>query len=138
MDKEAIIKSLFSNFVLKEKRERSFLKLTSPKRRGAFIDKFNHNWDVMLNMDYLEKLSKKNDYPDKIQKSLQWKDNDICYVISHYSEADDKIIASKEAFSQIYGRGLASIIINLTATKLYLETEQIQGPPSRFIGRRNK
>lgn len=138
IDKEIIIKDFVANFVLKERRERSYLALSTPKRRASFIDRFNHKWDTVVNMNYLEKINKDFDSPSKIQQMLGFIDNDLGYVISSYDEFDNHIVPFKDVFSNIYSRGFATIIINTTATIFYLETEQVQGPANRFIGKITK
>jgi hypothetical protein len=138
VDKSIIIKGFITNFIPKERRERSYLELTTPKRRATFIGRFNHEWDRVIDMAYLEKINKHIDYPSKIQQMLGFKDSDLCYVISHYDDFDDQILPFKDVFSHIYSKGLATLIINISATKFYLETEQVQGPPDRFIGKRIK
>jgi|GEM_PF-871691 len=137
-DKDTIIRNFIANFVIKEKRERSLLELMTPKRRDAFIGRFNHNWDTVVNMEYVDKVAKQLDYPEKVAELVELKGSDLCYVISHYEEVDDQILRVEDVLGVIYGRGFASIITNLTATRFYLETEQVQGPPERFIGKRTK
>jgi len=41
----------------------------------------------------------------------------------------------KDAFDKCYGRGLATLIINSSGDKLYLETELEYGNQNRFIGK---
>jgi len=70
------------------------------------------------------------------KKELKISDNELCYVISNHDDIDGKVMAFNEAFSEVYGRGFGSIIINSTGDKLYLETELVQGKQNRFIGKR--
>jgi hypothetical protein len=124
-EKETIIKAFISNFVVREKRERSSLELTTPEQRGAFINRFNHSWETVINRNYLNKVEKSLDYPATIGELPGFGDNQLCYVISHYEETDDRIVGFGDVFEVIYGRGLASIVMNLSDTIFYLETEQI-------------
>ncbi|MDJ1473342.1 hypothetical protein QNI19_35645 [Cytophagaceae bacterium DM2B3-1] len=133
---ETIIRQFIANFVIKERRERSLLELSTPKRRASFIRRFNHTWENVVQMKYLHKIEKEFTYPEDIQELLGFKEKDLCYVISHYEDVDNQILTFAEAFDAIYGRGFASIIMNLSATTIYLQTEQVQGPPNRFIGMR--
>jgi hypothetical protein len=134
-DNESIIKIFVSNFVLKDKRERSYFELINFTKRNKFTDRLNHNWDSVLNMKFLTKISKDLDSAEAIQKLLNFKDEDMCYVISNYDEFDDQLIPFNEIFHKIYRRGLASILINTSANILFLDTEQVQGSANRFIGK---
>jgi hypothetical protein len=137
-DNEIIIKLFVTNFILKDKRERSNFELTNPKKRNKFTDRLNHQWDTILDIRRLIAIGKKEDRADFIQKLLGFKDDEICYVISNYSTFDDKFMPFNEIFPQIYGAGLGSIILNTTGDKLFLETEHVIGPASRFVGRVQK
>jgi hypothetical protein len=134
-NKEIIIQAFVTNFVLKDKRERSYLELTNPKKRNKFTDRLNHQWHTVLNTQYLTRVDKSLDDAASIKKLLTLKDGDVCYVISNYSGFDDRLIEFTNVFSQIYARGLATILINTSADILFLDTEQVQGAAHRFIGR---
>lgn len=75
-----------------------------------------------------------NDY-DFTKSNLKIKDTDVCYIISNYEDIDDTWMNFKEAFDKSWGRGMPTLIIAVAADKIYLETEQIQGAPARFIGK---
>lgn len=134
-DKEIILKKFIDHFILKDKRERSFFELTHPKKRNKFTDRLNHNWDAVLNMKHLTKIEKQFDDAASIQRLLKFEDTELCYVISNYSGFDDRIMPFGEVFPEIYSYGFATILINLPADTLFLDTEQEQGPADRFIGR---
>ena len=134
IDKKIIIKTFLTNFIIKDKRERCYLELTNPKKRTNFTDRLNHKWDTVLNMKYLVQVDKQFDYADRIQQLLKFKDEHLCYVISNYTEFDDKLIPFKDVFGQVYSRGFATILLNTSADKLFLDTEQEQGNSFRFIG----
>ncbi|HLP54787.1 MAG TPA: hypothetical protein VK151_07150 [Fluviicola sp.] len=135
-DKEQLIKAFVDNFVLKDKRERCYAELTNPKKRGKFTDKLNHKWDTILDMRCLVKIDKTNDSPGNIQKILKLRDNDLCYIISNYDDVDDQLIPFKNAFDRIYSRGLGTLLMNASADTLFLDTEQVQGPATRFTGKK--
>ncbi len=135
LDKETVIRTFIKNFILKEKAERSFLELTNPKKRCKFTNRLNHNWDSVLNMKLFFQIDKPQDNVEDIQKLLGFKDQDICYVISNYNEVDGEFLPFKEVFDTIYSRGFATIVVNLTADTLFLDTEQQRGPADRFVGR---
>jgi hypothetical protein len=95
MEKDKIIWEFIKNFVLKDRRERSQLELTSPKRRGDFADKLNHTWDKIIDMKKLKHLPKvPNDY-QFVKSELKLNDTDLCYVISNYRDIDDELIQFK-------------------------------------------
>lgn len=133
-DKEKIISAFIHNFIVKDAKERSSIELSNPKKRGKFTNRLNHNWDSILKMQLLTKIDKAADNQDAIQTKLNLKDDDLVYVISNYGEVDDRIIAFKDVFPFIYSRGLGTILINTKGDKIYLETEQENGPADRFIG----
>ncbi len=135
-DKETIIDTFIKNFIQKDKVDRCFLELTNSKKRNKFVDRLNHKWGTVLNMKYLAQIDKSKDNAIEIQKLLNLKDNDICYVISNYSDFDDKLLPFKEVFNNIYSKGFATILINKTADTLFLDTEQERGSADRFIGKR--
>ncbi len=133
-DKEKIISAFIHNFVVKDAKERSSIELSNPKKRGKFTNRLNHHCDSILKMQLLTKIDKSADNQDAIQKNLKIKDDELVYVISNYGEVDDQIIAFKDVFPFIYSRGLGTILINTKGDKIYLETEQENGPSDRFIG----
>ena len=137
-DNEVIIKSFITNFILKDKRERCNLELSDPRKRTKFTDRLNHKWDTTLDMPRLIAIDKKADQADVIQKLLGFRDDETCYVISNYSALDNKVMRFDEVFPQIYGAGFGTIVLNATGDKMFLETEHVRGPASRFIGRIQK
>ncbi len=136
-DREKIIKNFIKNFVQKDRVERSLFELSNSNKRFNFSGRLNHGWERVFNMKYLERIKKENDYPDRIKELLNFKDDELCYVISNYGEYDDKLLPFNEVFKEIYARGFGTLIINTSANTFFLDTEQIQGPALRFIGRRS-
>ena len=134
-EKNKILKDFAKNFIQKERQERCYAQLTSSQKRGKFSDRLNHNWDSILNMKHLTLLENDFDYPEKIQKELGFKDNELCYVISNYQDYDDKLLSFKEIFAEIYSRGFATILMNISANTLFLETERLGKYGARFIGK---
>ncbi|MBC8112111.1 MAG: hypothetical protein H7Y04_13730 [Verrucomicrobia bacterium] len=70
-----------------------------------------------------------------VVENLKINDTDLSYIISNYKNIDDEVMPFKDAFEKSWGRGFATLIILAGAEKIYLETEQVQGPPERFIGK---
>lgn len=136
MEKELIVDRFIKKFILKDRRERTDFELKDIKKRDLFIARLNHTYDKVLDMKYFQRLDPKIENPDLVQKEIKLGDADLCYVISHYGEVDDKIIDFKTAFDNIYGKGFGSLIINLTVDRVYLETELKFGPQRRYIGKK--
>lgn len=136
MDSNKTLDLFIKNFISKDRRERSEFELKGLKKRGKFINRLNHSWDEILDMRFISKIPSVIDEYEYVKKELKIKDADLCYVISNYDDVDGQVFEFTKAFKKIYGRGLGSIITNVTGDKMYLETEQEQGPPPRFIGKR--
>ncbi|KOY85402.1 hypothetical protein AD998_03865 [bacterium 336/3] len=79
-------------------------------------------------------VPREQDDEKSIQKLLGFKNTEICYIISNYNDYDDGFFEFQEIFSELYWRGFASVILNISATKFFLKTEQVQGAPPKFIG----
>jgi hypothetical protein len=134
IDRATILQTFVRNFVLKERAERCYGELMHAKKRVKFTNRLNHRWDTVLDMRQLVPISPADDNPEGIQRLLNFKDQDHCYVISNYGAFDDKVYAYQEIFGQIYAYGLGTILLNLTANRFFLDTEQGRGPAARFIG----
>jgi hypothetical protein len=134
-DRRAIVQTFVKNFVLKEKAERCFAQLMDVKKRRKFTDRLNHRWDSIFRMDRFVQIPSSDDDGNSIQRLLNFRDQDLCYVISNYSLYDNKVLPFQEIFDQIYAQGLGTILLNLAGDTLFLDTEQERGPTARFIGR---
>jgi hypothetical protein len=135
IERTTILQAFVRNFVQKERAERCYGQLTDDKKRRKFTDLLNHRWDSILRMDRLFQIRSSEDDSKSIQRLLNFGDQDPCYIISNYSLYDDKIFSFQEIFDQIYARGFATILINLSGDTFFLDTEQERGPAARFIGR---
>ena len=138
MDKDLIIDAFIKKFVLKDRRHRAEFELKNHKKRRLFIDRLNHVYADILDMKYFQRIDPKLENAALIQRELNIKDNDKCYAISHYDEFDDKIVDFRNVFDGIHGTGFGSLIINLSADRVYLETSFQHGPTSRYIGKRTE
>jgi hypothetical protein len=136
MDINKTIDLFIENFISKDKRERSEVDLKDFNKRPKFTNRLNHEWDEILDMRIISKIPSEADEFEYVKKELKIKDAELCYVISNYDDLDGQILEFTKAFEKVYGKGLGSIIINSTGDKMYLETEQEQGAPPRFIGKR--
>ena len=134
IDFRSVIKNFIKSFVLKEKREQILLILDDSDKRTKFVNTLNHKWESVLDMKLMKSLDPKLIDKDSIKKELQLEDTDLCYVFSNYSDIDGKVMEFDFALNYVYGRGLASILVNLYGNRIFLETEMEQGAPKRFIG----
>ena len=137
-NKQLVLKTFIANFILRNKRERSYFELINPNKRHKFTNRLNHNWDDIFDMKYLLQVDHKSDFAGDIQRSLSFNDEMLCYVISNYHEYDDKFVAFKDVFPKVYARVFGTVIMNCSADTLFLSTEQVQGRPPVFIGRRTQ
>ena len=136
MDRIETIDIFIKNFVQKDRRERADYELKSDSKRGRFINKLNHTWEKVLDMSHIVRIPDGQDDYNFVKEQLGMRDNDKCYLISSYDDIDGKVLEFKDAFDNSYGRGFATIVMNLAGNKLYLETEIDYGRQNRFIGKR--
>lgn len=125
-----------NNFIHKTNRDRTLFELNSRGKRDGFLTKLNHR-----SLDYIEER-KLTLIPQKepneyffIKENLKVKEKDLCLIISNYKEIDNKVMPFKDAFDEVYGHGLASLLIFENAEKIYLQTEQEQGSSKKYIGK---
>jgi hypothetical protein len=135
MDKQEIINLFVKNFILKERRERSLFELTHSQKRNLFAGRFNHGWTKLLDVKKLILVPQKCEQYNFVKDNLKITDKDFCYSISCYADIDNEIMEFKQAFDKSWGRGFATILILMKGDKIYLETEQVQGAPDRYIGK---
>ncbi|MBD1371041.1 hypothetical protein IC620_01535 [Hazenella sp. IB182357] len=58
---------------------------------------------------------------------------DQCYVISFNDEIDGRYLKLEEAIEKAVGSGFPSLISCIPDKLAYVEGEQIDGPPERYI-----
>jgi len=133
MEKSVIIKEFIKNFVVKDRRDRVEFQLGNASKRNQFIQKLNHLYAEVLDMRKLRALPNTRDDFEYIKSELGIKAQDQCYLISNHEDIDDCFLEFETAFSKSYGRGFATLVINLQGDRLFLETEG-SGHRHRFIG----
>lgn len=101
---------------------------------NRFTDKLNHQWETLLDMRKLTRVAPENDHPEGIRQILKFGRGEKCYVISNYTEFDNKTAAFTEIFPAVYDRGFATLLLNTSADTLFLVTEGVKGPAARFTG----
>jgi hypothetical protein len=133
-EEKGIIEAFVARWVIKNRRERALFELTHEKKRSMFIDRLNHQWESVLDMRYLVKVGKADDSLEGLYRIMRIDLNYAHYAISTYPELDGRIMQLSEGLVCVYARGFASLLVSAAADVLYLETEQVQGPPARFTG----
>lgn len=109
--------------------------LLNAKKRYRFTDKLNHRWDDLIDMRYLIQLPHNYSY-NIIINLLDIHEEELYYVISDISEYDDVVLPFRQAFYNIDTAGFGAILVSVTADKIYLLTEAVQGGTLRFIGKK--
>jgi hypothetical protein len=125
---EAFVKA----FVEKDRRERLLFEMR--KHRGRFLGRFCHNALAYLDLRFVTAIKPPNSDPDQILQLLKSGGaGPICYVISTRDEIDSRFMPLDEALTAAVGFGLPSIVSCIPGKLAYLETEQVAGPPDRFL-----
>ena len=119
MDKDIIIEKFVQNFIIKEKKHRALFELQSPKKRGLFIDKLNHNTEGVFKVKLLQNI-KNSSNPIYIKTALKLKKDELCYVISHNNTLYNQIINYDYAINKLFGNGFGYCIMNLSANNIYV------------------
>jgi len=134
-DSETILKVFVDNLILKDKKERCLQQLIHPQKRRKFTDRLSHKLDSVLNMKYLQPFDAQVDGMQEIQKLLTLKKNEACYIISDINENDDLLLPFEDIFENVFSRiSFATIIMNTSGNRFFLQTEASKDGTSRFIG----
>lgn len=124
-----------NTFVWKDRRERCLLELGSPTRRGHFLNRLGGDFEKLFDQRYLVELAKPNSDAVALEKILIANGaGKTCHVISSLDELDGKEVNLSEALRLCVGYGYSVLIC--TPSLAYLEGEQYQGPPPRFMLRK--
>lgn len=119
-----------NTFVRKHRRERLLFELH--KRRGDFLNRFCHGALDYLIPACVEVITNSN--PGQILEMLMRRGTEMnCYAISASDVIDMRVLPLSEALDVAVGFGLPTILVCRPGQLVYLETEQIDGPPDRYI-----
>jgi hypothetical protein len=119
-------------FVTKDYRDRLIFELR--KRRGHFLGRFCHGALTYLDSRFVFAMSRPNSDPTEILRLLNSRGAERnCYAMSMSDDIDGRILPLAEALSVAVGLGLPTILSCVPGRLAYLETEQVAGPPDRFI-----
>jgi tetratricopeptide (TPR) repeat protein len=131
---EILIKAFFKKRV----HERVLFALSSPKRRLDALSRLCHDFDKMLEEQYMVAIPKPNSDVTKIANLLKQQGTaDTCYVVSWNKEVDGKQLRLFDALERVVGFGMPSIISCVPGRLAYFEGEQEFGSPPRYILRRS-
>lgn len=118
-------------FILKGRRERLLFELR--KRRGDFLSRFCHSALDYLIPGCVEAIGSSSGSEHLLKLLKSRGAGKTCYAISMTDGIDGKVLPLPEALSVAFGLGLPTILICRPGELAYLETEQIEGPPERFV-----
>jgi hypothetical protein len=119
-------------FVDKDRRDRLLFELR--KHRGRFVSRFNHDALKYLDSRFVTALEPPNSDPAAILQLLQIRGAvKMCYAISSNDQIDGQILPLADALVAAVGFGMPSILSCRPGLLAYIETEQVAGPPDRYI-----
>ena len=121
------------SFVQRERQERAWFELSSPRRRGRFLGRLCHSYANILDMRYARPLPDMWQSPDRATAYLiQQKAPTHCYVVSSIDGIDGTEMSLHDALNHIYGYGLPSILICIDDRLAYFQAEQEVGKTPRY------
>ncbi len=133
MDKqveEIIVRTFFNKRV----QDRILFELSSKTKRTMAIGRLSHNYLDVLKNQYMTELYKPNSNFNDIAALLREEGaGNICYVISYNYNIDGIYLPLLTALEEAVGFGMPSLISCIPNKLLYLECEQVFGPPPRYI-----
>lgn len=133
MDKE-YEEMLVKGFFRKRLQDRVIFELSSEKKRISALNRLCHNYEEVLNENYMIEIPKPNSDYNKIRNLLKsYGAQDNCYVISYNKDIDGQFLLLSSALQKVVGFGMPSIVSCLPNELLYFESEQIYGSPKRFV-----
>jgi hypothetical protein len=119
-------------FIEKDRRERLSFELR--KRRGDFLGRFCHQALAVLDSRFVAAIKPPNSDPAQILELLKkHRALAMCYAISMSDDLDGRFLPLAEALRAAVGLGMPTIISCRPGELAYLETEQVAGPPDRFL-----
>lgn len=130
-DTKEFLEKFVKAFIGKNRRARSLFELTKHNRRAEFINRLNHKIADTFDPRFLQAVTTAD--VTSIARKLAINDTALCYIISHDDSLDGRIIDFKTAFLKLYGNGLGFVIAPLILKGIYIEGEQENGAPPRYI-----
>jgi hypothetical protein len=119
-------------FVDKDRRERLLFELR--KHRGRFLGRFSHDALKFLDPRFVTPIKPPNSDPVTISRLLHANGaENTCYAMSHNEKIDGQILPLADAVAAAVGFGMPTILSCCPGLLAYIETEQVRGPPDRFI-----
>jgi hypothetical protein len=131
-----IEKNFVSNFIYKNKRKRVLFELQSTQKRRYFLKRLNHQIFDIIDNDKLHFIPKTtNSNFSYIKQVLDISNKTPALIISNYDDLDGQLKNSDEAYKDLEQRtGLASMIVFEDGSKIFIQEEQEEGAPRKYIG----
>jgi len=131
-DSEIHEESFVKAFVKKDYRDRLAFELQ--KQRGRFLGRFCHGALKYLDPRFVITIPPPNSDPVEILRLLKARGSEHdCYAISMTGDIDGTTLPLSDALGIAVGGGMPTILSCQPGRLAYLETEQVAGPPDRFI-----
>lgn len=125
---------IVKSFIQKERQDRLLYELGAATKRNDAIYRFCHRYALLFIPKYMIEIPKPNSIHTEIYKLLKaYGANENCYVISSDSQIDGQSMPLIDALQRAVGFGMPSIISCIPDKLIYFEAEQEDGPPPRFI-----
>ena len=119
-------------FVDQDHRDRLLFELR--KHRWQFLGRFSHDALNFLDPRYVTAIEPPISDPVDITRLLQAAGADqTCYAISLNDQIDGQILPLADGVAAAVGFGMPTILSCRPGIVAYIETEQVQGPPDRYI-----
>ena len=133
IDISSIEKTFVKNFIQKKCQEQVLAELKNSKTRNLFLKKLNQEYESILKMGFLKLLDPATTNIDFVKTEIETNERDLYYVLSNDAHIDGKVMEVNYALSKIYGKGITSIIMNLSADHIYFEIAN-----QKFVGKINE
>lgn len=109
-------------FIVADKQARYLEKLSSPKKRGPFLDRLNHQLDYQPERATLVPRGQQSD--TNIEALLKSRGAPPkCWVISSWHEWDARETLLREALSAVVGSGMGTVLSCVAGRLAYYEAE---------------
>ena len=119
-------------FIQKDFRHRMLFELGM--RRGHFMGRFSHGALVYLEPRWVTEIKPPNSDRAETLRLLRSKGApEMCYALSMSDDIDGRVLPLSEALAVAVGYGSPTILSCRPGELAYLETEQVQGPPDRYL-----
>lgn len=111
-------------FIVKDKRDRYFQLISSPKRRHAFLDRLNHQLD--FDPSYSILVPPPDQTVDGVEGILRKRGApELCHTISGHRAWDAKEMPLRDALEMVVGFNIGTVLCCIPGKLAYYEAEDI-------------